>query len=96
MKGKYNRSLRKHWDADMKEEIIKWKKEGNEILWMGDANGALEDSDLCDVVNATGLYDIIGAKHGAATPKTYINGSRMIDYMLGTEEVVQSVVKLEC
>ena len=93
MQGKDNRDPRKHWDNDIKEEITKWKKEYNEILWMGNANGALDGSNLSEVVAMTGLYDVIGAKYGAVTPKAYIQGSRTINYLLGSEDVVESVVK---
>eukprot|EP00978_Attheya_sp_CCMP212_P000099 scaffold186_cov32-Attheya_sp.AAC.2 len=39
----------------------------------------------------TGLFDVLGALHGMDSPRTYNRGSKTIDYILGTEDIIRAV-----
>ena len=86
-------SPRKQWDDDFCRTINEWKKDGNEILWMGDLNGGMDDNDVADIMDQTELYEIFGAKHGDVKINTHIHGSKQIDFFLGTQALTESVEK---
>ena len=58
---------------------------------MVDANSPLIDVNFSKFITDTGLFDIIGAKKGMDSPRTYNRGSKTIDFLLGTEEIVRSI-----
>ena len=57
---------------------------------MMDANDDLEDADFGRFMDNTNLYDILGTHHSVHSPPTYIRGTRTIDYILGTKNVVRA------
>ena len=92
MQGSKN-SPHKQWDEDFCRAIKGWKKEGNEILWMGDLNGGMEYDGVAKIMDQTDLYKIIGAKHRDIKLNTHINGSCQIYFFLATLGIVEAVEK---
>ena len=64
-------------------------KDGNNIIWIGDANGSLEDNEINEIVNKARLHNFMGLKHDSYTPKTFIKGSKPIDWILGTCDAIE-------
>ena len=57
------------------------------------ANTSTLDSKLQRIMQSGRLYDLMGAKHGLHSPNTHIRGTKTIDYMLGTQRVLNAVEK---
>ena len=85
------RHLRKHYKKDtstphqafqndLKAQIQKFKKNGNEIIIMGDFNQDItQNTTLTRLLKAEGLKDAIYGKYGGNPPQTYKWGSHPID-----------------
>ena len=57
---------------------------------MMDVNDDLENVDFGRFMDNTNLYDILGTHHSVHSPPTYIRGTRTIDYILGTKNIVKA------
>lgn len=67
------------------------EKDGIMVVWMGDANRLLEDNKMSKVITKAGLYDIMESRHSPHASKTYIKESKLIYYILGTAEAVETI-----
>ena len=86
-----NPNPKKQWGEDLTPIIKSWIAQGAQVLLMLDANSPLTDANFSKFVTDTGLFDILGALHGIDSPRSYNRGSRTIDYLLGTEDLIQCV-----
>ena len=81
---------------DLKESIKKHQDDGCEILVCIDANEQWEDqgSGIEDFALTMGLADIAREKYNGNYPPTFTraNTNRRIDFLLGSEEVLNNVV----
>lgn len=82
---------KKIFDVDLCKLLDQWFHKQYDILLMMDANTNTNDVSLQRIINSAKLYDILGATHGYNSPPTYIRGTKTIDYMFGTERVLQAV-----
>ena len=57
---------------------------------MLDANDDMENPDFGRFMDKSDLYEILGTHHSIHSPPTYIGGTRTIDYLLGTKNVVRA------
>ena len=71
--------------------IQEWIAQGAEVLLMVDANSPLSDVHFSKFMTDTGLFDVLGALHGMDSPRTYNRGSKTIDFILGTENIIRAV-----
>jgi len=80
----------------LKESIKAHQKDGCEILLCMDANEQWEEkrSKIEDFALSLGLEDIARTRHQGQSPPTYtrINTNRKIDFLLGTEKVINNVM----
>eukprot|EP00957_Ditylum_brightwellii_P001958 150595-Ditylum_brightwellii.AAC.1 len=89
-KGIEQPNPRKQWCTDMLWQIKEWKKEG-EILLLTDANLELGDTEFGDFVAEARLYDILGSQHGIGGINSHINGTKRIDFALGTVNLIRTI-----
>eukprot|EP00957_Ditylum_brightwellii_P146858 11179898-Ditylum_brightwellii.AAC.1 len=61
---------------------------------MVDANSNIIDKGFGEFLAESQLYDMTGAKHRINSPKMHIKGSKEMDFLCGTEEVIGTVVKI--
>ena len=73
--------------------IQHWTQQHFEILLMLDANDTIGSSDFGKFLDQTELYYVLGNHHSAHSPPTYIRGTRTIDFLLGTKNVIQATKK---
>jgi hypothetical protein len=82
----------KAFDKDLADTLIAWKQKGHEILLMIDANEDIgrKPGGMGQIIYKAGLLDLISNKHDAEnTPNTYARGSKRLDYLFGTEKVLE-------
>eukprot|EP00957_Ditylum_brightwellii_P074376 5650815-Ditylum_brightwellii.AAC.2 len=96
MQGVRNTNPWKQSDKDFLAAIQKWKEGRYKVLFMGDLNGSIEDTDISMILATTELYDAMRSHHGISSPKTFINESHVIDTILADKEVTDTVQKLVC
>eukprot|EP00957_Ditylum_brightwellii_P066619 5056301-Ditylum_brightwellii.AAC.1 len=89
-KGIEQPNQRKQWYIDMIQQIKEWRKE-REILLLTDANLELGDTEFRDFVAEAGLYDILGSHHRIGRINRHINGTKRIDFALGTVDLVRTI-----
>eukprot|EP00957_Ditylum_brightwellii_P185188 14102459-Ditylum_brightwellii.AAC.3 len=89
-KGIEQPHLRKQWCTGMIHQIKEWRKEV-EILLLTDANLELGDTEFGDFVAEAGLYDILGFHHGIGKINSHINGTKRIDFAIGTVDLVRTI-----
>eukprot|EP00957_Ditylum_brightwellii_P170815 13001413-Ditylum_brightwellii.AAC.1 len=59
-------------------------EKGGEIILLTDANSKLGDTEFGHFVAEAGLYNILGSQHGVRGTNSHINGTKRIDFALGT------------
>ena len=69
-----------------------WRTANCDILLAIDANSGLDDIKVNRIISAGDLCDIIGSRHGIDSPSTYMQGSKTIDFLLGTVDVQKAVL----
>eukprot|EP00957_Ditylum_brightwellii_P090164 6867641-Ditylum_brightwellii.AAC.1 len=74
----------------MLQQINEWRKEG-EILLPTNANLELGDTEFGKFVAEAGLYDILGSYHGIGGINSHINGTKRIDFALGTANLTRTI-----
>jgi hypothetical protein len=82
----------KIFDKDLTDILLSWKHKGYEILLMIDANEDIgnKPGGMGQVIHKAGLLDLISCKHDAEKmPNTYARGSKRLDYLFGTEKVLE-------
>jgi hypothetical protein len=82
----------KTFDKDLTDTLKAWKLKGYEILLMIDANEDVgnKPGGMNQIIYQAGLLDLISSKHDAEKmPNTYARGSKRIDYLFGTEKVLE-------
>ena len=55
---------------------------------MLDANDDINNKDFGTFLEKSDLFDILGNQHSTHSPATYIRGTKTIDYILGTRNVI--------
>ena len=75
------------------EVLNEWMNCGCHPLVMMDANGELDDPQLDDFIQDYNLYDLIAKSNDGDAPRTYQRSGRRLDYMLGDEHILASIVK---
>ena len=58
---------------------------------MGNFNSNPTDPDLASFMNRHGLVDLINEKNGGTPPRTYANGSKRLDLLLGGVYMLNTV-----
>jgi hypothetical protein len=87
---------RKQFIKDIKRLLIQLKKEGNKIILMMDANEAMgkDKNGISTVASDCDLIDVHTSRHHeAATTATYARGTKKIDYILITPELLPLVTR---
>jgi hypothetical protein len=82
----------KIFDNDLTDTLTSWKHKGYEILLMLDANEDIgnKPGGMGLVIQKAGLLDLISCKHDTEKiPNTYARGSKRLDYLFGTEKVLE-------
>jgi hypothetical protein len=88
--GDKNTDPVKYFYADLEKQIHDWKKEGNEILLMIDANEHIGEKPggLTTIFGKMEMTDLIRHRHPNTTePNTHARGSKWIDYIFETARV---------
>jgi hypothetical protein len=81
------------FNKDLHKCLEEWRKQKYEILLMIDANEEIgeQPGGLGQIVAKNGLYDILANRFDTENaPNTYMRGSKRIDYIFGTERVLQN------
>eukprot|EP00978_Attheya_sp_CCMP212_P008857 scaffold20822_cov52-Attheya_sp.AAC.3 len=86
-----NPKPKKQWGEDLVPIIKEWVAQESKVLLMVDANAPLSEVHFSKFMTDTGLFDVLGALHGMDSPCTYNRGSKTIDYILGTEDIIRAV-----
>eukprot|EP00957_Ditylum_brightwellii_P187079 14248166-Ditylum_brightwellii.AAC.2 len=89
MQGINNPRLKTQWDIDMLAFLHSIDQE-DEILLLMDASNNLDSNHFSTFVANSGLYDIIGSKLGNQKTPTYIRGKKTIDWILGTQAILDT------
>ena len=55
---------------------------------MLDANDDINNKDFGTFLEKSDLFDILGNQHSTHSPAMYIRGTKTIDYILGTRNVI--------
>ena len=78
---------------DIRAYIQQCRREGQEILLMGDFNEhiGINPDGMQKLVDELGLINIMTAYHRTCLPTTYARGHRCLDYAYATPHVVNSV-----
>eukprot|EP00957_Ditylum_brightwellii_P093468 7118272-Ditylum_brightwellii.AAC.2 len=79
------------WITDFTNQIKKWK-EDREVLIMTDVNSPLGNKGIRMFLVETGMHNLIGQKYGIGQVNSHITGSKQIDFILGTEKIVEACV----
>ena len=88
--GVENPKPKKLFCSHLLSQIQAWTAQNTDILLMLDANDDLTDPDFGKFMDQCKLYDLLGTHHSINSPPTYIRGSRTIDYLLATENVIKA------
>jgi hypothetical protein len=78
---------------DLNKCLKEWRNQKYEILLMINANKEMGDQPggLGQIVAKNGLFDILANRIDSENlPNTYMRGSKRIDYIFGTERVLQN------
>ena len=75
------------------EVLNEWMNRGYHPLVMMDANGEFDDPQLASFILEHKLYDLIAESNDGDAPRTYQRSGRRLDYMLGDEHILASIVK---
>ncbi len=78
---------------DLSRYLHSCRKQGEEILLMGDFNEQIGlDLDLMQkLMEENELVDVMTAQHSTSLPTTYARGQRCLDYALSAAKVLQAV-----
>eukprot|EP00957_Ditylum_brightwellii_P072242 5491636-Ditylum_brightwellii.AAC.1 len=57
---------------------------------MADTNSTLGDNKVGGFLAETELFDLIGQEYGIGHVNSHINGTKQIDFILGTSKVVEA------
>jgi hypothetical protein len=77
----------------IREVLNEWMNRGYHPLVMMDANGEFDDPQLASFIQEYKLYDLIAESNNGDAPRTYQRSGRRLDYMLGDEHILASIVK---
>jgi hypothetical protein len=75
------------------EVLHEWGNLGYHPLVMMDANGELDDPQLCEFIEEHGLHDLIASTNEGEPPRTYQRSGRRLDYIFGDDHILQAVSK---
>jgi hypothetical protein len=95
-KGSHDQNQENKFIKDIKRLLIQLKKDGNKIILMMDANEAMgkDKNGISTVASDCDLIDVHTARHNeAATTATYARGTKKIDYILITPELLPLVIR---
>ena len=85
---------RKQFIRDLRTLVSSLRKNGNDIILMGDFNESIGDKadEMASVMLAGGLTDTHCFRHGLTTEKpTYARGSKRVDYVLVSRRLTEYI-----
>jgi hypothetical protein len=89
------RDLRKHHSNDLLLFVKQCQREGHSVLVAGDFNETLGDAfgGMSRLVSDCGLFDVVADRHGQVGFSTYQRGTKVLDYCLMTQDLIDCVDK---
>jgi hypothetical protein len=86
-----NPNPRKTFIIDLKTKIKEWQEEGSEIIIGIDANESIlgKNSQIAALIEDTNLEFLVDT---TKAPATYIRGTRVIDFIIGTPSIKRATV----
>eukprot|EP00957_Ditylum_brightwellii_P105529 8044491-Ditylum_brightwellii.AAC.1 len=78
------------WTKDLCKITHQWTQEG-EVILIVDAKSILEDRGFALFIAEAGLCNVLGCMHEIDSPNTQANGSKAIDFIVCTQEVMTTV-----
>eukprot|EP00957_Ditylum_brightwellii_P013175 995082-Ditylum_brightwellii.AAC.1 len=80
------------WSKDLTPLLKQWKH-GGKVLLLVDANSGLDEKDFTLFVSETELCNVMGGTHSIDTPNTHAEGSKTINFMLCSPNMLSMIKK---